>query len=201
MGLSGLLGDGGANGDTLSDHGRTMGLRGGVMDSDSGAGLERATSPFASLIADIARYQLAALADADGRARVSELPRLPGDADGGDATAEHRHDSDADYGSGELRNFVAGFLDYGGDAGVVDHAYRVVTECEGSRWAGYYGTPYWSRAQFSSDTWAKVTRATGLTNPDDPYATGANMATWIAMIGSNAAGTRSGWPNCWWAVP
>lgn len=98
-------------------------------------------------------------------------------------------------------DFHRGFLDQGGDPAIVDHAYRVVTQCEGAQWEGYYGEPYWSRAQFSGDTWAKVIAVTHLSNPDDEYSTGANMAAWIALIGQDAAGTRSGWPVCWNVVP
>ena len=101
---------------------------------------------------------------------------------------------------GGWADFERGYRDFGGREEWLAHSYRVVTECEGSQWAGYYGNPYWSRAQFSDDTWAKVRAATGLDNPDDPYATGANMAAWINMIGIDAAGTTSGWPHCWWAV-
>ena len=97
--------------------------------------------------------------------------------------------------------FADGYLSQGGPEEWLEHAYRVVTECEGSQWAGYYGTPYWSRAQFSADTWAKVTAITGLADPDAPFDTGANMAAWIGEIGIEAAGTTSGWPSCWRLVP
>ena len=97
--------------------------------------------------------------------------------------------------------FADGFRAWGGREEWLEHAYRVVTECEGSQWVGYYGTPYWSRAQFSADTWAKVTAITGLADPDAPFDTGANMAVWIGLIGIEAAGTSSGWPSCWWLVP
>jgi len=97
--------------------------------------------------------------------------------------------------------FADGYRAWGGREEWLEHAYRVVTECEGSQWAGYYGTPYWSRAQFSADTWAKVTAITGLADPDAPFDTGANMAVWIGLIGIEAAGTSSGWPSCWWLVP
>ena len=146
-----------------------------------------------------------AVADRRGRAAVV-YESIPGDALAGGAVP-----TAPDGGLSAVRAvvcaadpecaaFTAGFLYYGGALGIVGHAYLVVTECEGSQWAGYYGTPYWSRAQFSGDTWAKVIAATGLTDPDDPYSTGANMAAWIGMIGIEAAGTRSGWPTCWWVV-
>jgi hypothetical protein len=104
-----------------------------------------------------------------------------------------------EYGGRYEWEFINGYRAYGGPAEWEANAWLTVTTCEGSQWEGYYG-PYWSRAQFSADTWAKVRAGTGLSDPDDPYTVGAGVAWWINALlaeGSHPGGT-GGWPVCWW---
>jgi hypothetical protein len=93
-------------------------------------------------------------------------------------------------------DFRRGYLDFGGRVEWLDRFVYIIATCEGSKWVGYYD-PYFSRAQFSRDTWAKVRAflfSVGLDgNPDDPYQVGAGVAWW-----SNRTDPGTQWPVCWW---
>lgn len=100
----------------------------------------------------------------------------------------------------DFTDFIVGYRNFGGRP---EWEERFVTtlRCEGSRWDGYHGGNfYWTRAQFSLDTYAKVVAyfaSLGIEfDPDDPYLTGAAVAWWSKRI--SHPGDRSGWPTCWW---
>lgn len=97
--------------------------------------------------------------------------------------------------------FRAGYRANGGKEQYLEHFVKVVLPCEGSAWAGYNGyNYYWSRAQFSLDTWYKVITHFGI-NPqdkqaqeaaaDDPYWVGQAVAWW-----SNLTTPSEQW-GCW----
>lgn len=121
--------------------------------------------------------------------RVLPLPRL---------------DSDAAWVA-----FVIGYRAEDGSREWEAHFVNDVLPCEGSRWIGYYGFPFWGRAQFSSipgDTWDKVLRHFEISPEqqrsfaDSPFQMGRAVAWWsnrLAETGSHP-GTRGGWPVCWW---
>lgn len=96
-----------------------------------------------------------------------------------------------------VRAFLSGYAAEGGPPWLAERMLRVVTTCEGSQWAGYYG-PYWGRPQFSSDTWQTIKKALGPLDPDDPYQMGRATAWWLLQIGPENAGTTAGWPVCFW---
>jgi len=82
----------------------------------------------------------------------------------------------------------------------VDHLLRNVGPCEGGpTFRNDYGNGYVSRFQFHPGSWATAAAISGYNDGGDPYHVGANVATWIRLIGGReAAGTTSGWPVCWW---
>jgi hypothetical protein len=102
--------------------------------------------------------------------------------------------------------FSAGYLDHGGDPSLLAHLLANVLPCEstGSDWIDWTvhltkPNGYRSAAQFHPGSWATAVRHTSLGDDTDPYHVGANVATWIRLIGGReAAGTTSGWPSCWW---
>ena len=66
--------------------------------------------------------------------------------------------------------------------------------CEGSQWVGYHGqNNYWTRAQFSLDTWAKVVRHFPDIDPDSPYWVGLAVAWWSSL--TNPAEQWGCWPR------
>jgi hypothetical protein len=92
--------------------------------------------------------------------------------------------------------FRTGFLVGGGDPSLLERFVSTLS-CEGSQWSGYHGeNDYWSRAQFSLDTWAKVVAHFGVTNEeaaaDDPYFVGRAVAWWASLT---VPGEQ--WPVCW----
>ena len=97
--------------------------------------------------------------------------------------------------TGLVVEFARGYADAGGPPELIDHLVYNVIPCE-SGWqveppySGFLGL-----AQFHPDTWARA----GGGDWRDPYQQGANVATWIRLIGVDAAGTAAGWPHCWWA--
>jgi hypothetical protein len=95
-------------------------------------------------------------------------------------------------------SFRQGYGDRGGVAAWEDHFVDDVLPCEAGRWTGYYGPPvsrYISRAQFHPGSWATTTSATGLSDPDNPYHVGANVAWWSRNI--SHPGSLGGWAECW----
>ena len=93
--------------------------------------------------------------------------------------------------------FRQGFQDFDGNPEWEDRFVDVLL-CEGDYWVGYSGPPvsrYISRAQFDPGSWATATAATELSDPDNPYHVGANMAWWSGAI--SHPGDSSGWPGCW----
>lgn len=95
--------------------------------------------------------------------------------------------------------FAAGYLEAGGPRPFLRHFLDDVLPCEGSTgWGPFYGGAnfYWTRAQFSGDTWPKVAaylEGRGLAaDPDDPYITGAGVGWWVQL-----AAPASQWPTCW----
>jgi hypothetical protein len=58
-----------------------------------------------------------------------------------------------------------------------------------------YGNGYISRYQFTPGSWSTASRATGYSDPNDPYSVGRNVAWWIDAISD--PGSTAGWPNCW----
>lgn len=102
----------------------------------------------------------------------------------------------------EWEAFCRGYRDFGGRPEWERHFVDDVLACEGAHWAGYYGVPYWSRAQFSGDTWLKVRAAFGVVDAaqaefaDSAYWTGAAVAWWSNAI--DYPGGTGGWPSCWW---
>lgn len=101
----------------------------------------------------------------------------------------------------EWSEFCRGYRDFGGRPEWERHFIDDVLPCEGSRWSGYYGLPYWSRAQFSGDTWLKVRAAFGVVDAaafefaDSAFWTGAAVAWWSNEI--DHPGGTGGWPGCW----
>lgn len=73
--------------------------------------------------------------------------------------------------------------------------------CEGSRWTGYNGyNGFYSRAQFSTDTYIKVQRwlrNIGVTpDVDSPYITGLGVGYWASITTpSTQWGTWYGCPG------
>lgn len=93
--------------------------------------------------------------------------------------------------------FSQGYRDGGGREEWLTHFINDVLPCEGSAWEGYDGyNSYYTRAQFSIDTWAKVVAHLGYAAPDDPYFVGRAVAWWSSVI--SYPGDTSGWPTCWW---
>lgn len=92
-------------------------------------------------------------------------------------------------------SFSRGYLDHGGRAEWLPRFIHIIGTCEASSWVGYYG-PYWTRAQFSSDTWVKVRaylQRSGLDgDPDDAYQVGAGVAWWSSLTDPSTQ-----WPYCW----
>lgn len=107
-------------------------------------------------------------------------------------------DRDASAQGGD-QAFAAGYLDHGGDPSLLAHLLANVLPCEGGpTFRNDYGNGYISRAQFHPGSWATAVRHTGLNDGANPYHVGANVATWIRLIGgAGPAGTTSGWPVCW----
>lgn len=99
--------------------------------------------------------------------------------------------------------FSRGFLEHGGRTEWLQRFIWIVGICEGAGWNLYHGNPYWTRAQFSADTWAKVRArliGAGLRgDPDDPYEVGAGVAIWSNLI--DHPGSRAGWAHCWASYP
>ena len=93
--------------------------------------------------------------------------------------------------------FRQGYRDFNGNPEWEERFIDVLL-CEGDYWVGYSGPPvsrYISRAQFDPGSWATATAATELSDPDNPYHVGANMAWWSGAI--SHPGDSSGWPGCW----
>ena len=115
-------------------------------------------------------------AEPEDTVRVVDLPTLSGDGSGA---------------------FLWGYYDGAGRPEWAEHFLRVLA-CEGSQWEGYHGqNSYWSRAQFSLDTWVKVMRhfqpADERAFADDPYSVGLAVAWWSSLTVPSEQ-----WPTCWW---
>lgn len=109
-------------------------------------------------------------------------------------------------GSNDWGRFERGYLESGGRPEWLTHFVKDVLPCEGGAWAGYYGqNGYWTRAQFSLDTWETIVGMFSVIDQrrvaDDPYFVGQAVAWWSSVI--SYPGDSSGWPTCWWrgAVP
>ena len=94
--------------------------------------------------------------------------------------------------------WLAGYRAAGGPPWLETRMLAVTLHCEGSRWAGYHGSPYWTRSQFEEGTWATINAAIGPLDPDSPYDTARATAWWLWAIGPENAGTTAGWPTCFW---
>ena len=93
------------------------------------------------------------------------------------------------------QHFLDGYHAGGGDP-ALDQAWIATLSCEGSQWEGYYGqNGYWSRAQFSTDTWAKVVAHFGVTDEmasaDDARFVGQAVAYWASLTVPSEQ-----WPTC-----
>lgn len=69
--------------------------------------------------------------------------------------------------------------------------------CEGRafNWDWHWGDSFHvSVIQFSRGTWDTVSRATGLTDPENLYHVGANVAYWSRVVDPASSG---GWEDCW----
>lgn len=89
-----------------------------------------------------------------------------------------------------------GYRAAGGPPAYENSLWRAITLCEGSAWEGYYGqNGYWTRAQFSIDTWYKVQAflsSLGMyPDPDDPYQVGLGAGWWAARTNPYEQ-----WPHC-----
>ena len=98
-------------------------------------------------------------------------------------------------GTDSWQRFLEGYHAGGGDSSL-DQAWIATLSCEGSQWEGYYGqNGYWTRAQFSLDTWAKVVAHFGVTEEkaaaDDPRLVGEAVAWWSSLTVSSEQ-----WPVC-----
>ena len=123
--------------------------------------------------------------------------------EGGDVDDGSRPDSGLSTTASDARAFddgwqwfLAGYRD-GGGRPELEARFVTTLTCEGSQWPGYHGqNDYWSRAQFSLDTWAKVVRHFGVTDEaaaaDDPYFVGQAVAWWASL--TNPA---EQWPYCY----
>ena len=94
--------------------------------------------------------------------------------------------------------WLEGYRAAGGPPWLETRMLAVTLHCEGSRWAGYHGSPYWTRSQFEEGTWATINAAIGPLDPDSPYDTARATAWWLWAIGPENAGTTAGWPTCFW---
>lgn len=96
--------------------------------------------------------------------------------------------------------FALGYAQGGGPMQYLRHFLDVVLPCEGGPdWSVKdYGNGYVSRAQFHQASWATASRATGFTEPNDPYSVGRNVAWWVNAIAAEGSGPggRGGW-GCW----
>ena len=96
--------------------------------------------------------------------------------------------------------FLEGYRSAGGPPEYESHLVNDVLPCEDiAGWGGYYDNGYISRAQFTPANWATTSLHTGLSDPTDPLAVGANVAWWIKTLeteGSHPGGS-GGWPVCW----
>ena len=89
------------------------------------------------------------------------------------------------------QRFLDGYHAGGGD-GALDQAWIATLSCEGSQWEGYYGqNGYWTRAQFSLDTWLKVTDHFAYWDADDPRFVGEAVAWWASLTVASEQ-----WPVC-----
>lgn len=99
----------------------------------------------------------------------------------------------------EWCQFAQGYTDARGPIQYLEHFMRTVLPCEGSKWTGYNGyNGYYTRAQFSEDTWLKVRSlllSIGVT-PDvnSPYVTGLGVGYWSSI--TTPSTQWGGWLGC-----
>ncbi len=100
----------------------------------------------------------------------------------------------AEIADGWQATFTRGYIEAGGDAGLLGHIINDVLPCEWRPdvWVG--GNGYLSRAQFDPASWERA----GGGEPSDDRVVGRNVANWLEIIGVENAGTTAGWPTCWW---
>lgn len=96
------------------------------------------------------------------------------------------------------QKFLAGYHDAAGPEQWLTGVLAALDGCEGSQWTGYHGyNSYWTRAQFSLDTWAKVVAHYQIQDiqemaADDSYFVGKAVGWWVRQVSDVPAQ----WPHC-----
>ena len=99
----------------------------------------------------------------------------------------------------EWGDYLRGYRDASGPPEHEAALVRALDGCEAGQWEGYYGdNSYWSRAQFSLDTWAKIVahyawQGAERVHADNPYSVGLAVGYWASVV-SDVPGN---WPHCY----
>ena len=136
---------------------------------------------------DVLQTEPVSLAEVQQHEQAAVLPRQRGLP-----TAEGDLDGDA--------LFSRGFIDGGGDPGLLRHLLEDLLPCEGGSSWDHEDAYHVSRAQFAHGTWNAAARATGRWDFRDPYDVGFNVA-WLLDYLQRAGvspGSTGGWPTCYW---